>query len=174
MKARKRVYEVGEVTVDGVKLPVLRLKESTEVDLKRVKGDAYDALTNALHRELIEMEEKGLVEGYYVEFEAKSGKLVVRAGGGRGLKGELAKWPVRLKRAAVLRTSPKEVDLEKLRWVKFGDNVFVYEGRPEGDYKAVLLDTEDGMYVVLSDKAIDEEVKEWEFEDEGAEEGEEQ
>ena len=173
MKVRRRVYVTDEVLVEGVKIPVLRLVESDEITIKTKKssGDAFDALSNALHRELIELEEKGKGEGVYVEYEAKSGKLVVRVGGGKGLKGEMVKWPTRLKRAAVLRESPKNVDLNKLKWAEFGDDVFVYEGRPQGSYKAVLFDTEDGMYLVLSDKALDEEVKEWEFEEEGAEEG---
>jgi len=177
MKVRRRVYVVNSLEVDGVKLPILKLKESNEVtiNVKKSSGDAFDALSDALYRELIEMEEKGAgSEGVYVEYVAKSGKLVVRVGGGKGLKGEMAKWPAKLKRVAVLKESPKEVDLNGLKWVEVGEDVYVYEGKPSGQYKAILLDTEDGMYVLLSEKALEEEVKEWEFEEEGANEGEKQ
>jgi len=72
-----------------------------------------------------------------------------------------------------MRESPKEVDLNSLKWHEVSGEVYVYEGKPKGQFKALLLDTEDGAYLILSDEALEEEVKEWEFEDEGAEEGEE-
>ncbi len=177
MKVRRRFYAVSEVNVDGVKLPVLVLKESSEVEVKLRKrsGDLFDLLSEALHKELLEIsDKKGDIDNAYIEYETKSGKLLVRVGSGKGLKGEMVKWPTKLKRVAVVKESPRELDLSSLKWHRVPEDVFVYEGKPKGEYSAILLDTEDGMYVVLSDKALEEEVKEWEFAEEGAEEGEEE
>ena len=175
----KRTYKLSEISTDGVRIPILKLLEEKEVKVKGIKVEeqashmTLEKLTNALLKDVIDKEK----EGYYVEYvllDEEKG-IEVRAGWGSGAKGELAKWPTRLLRFAVLKENPKgQLELDKLKWYEAGDDVYLFEGKPQGNFSAILFMTEDGAYLHLSEEALERDITEIEEEEEGSEEEEEE
>ncbi|UXD22022.1 hypothetical protein IPA_00955 [Ignicoccus pacificus DSM 13166] len=144
MPVIKRTYKVTKLSFEGVEIPVLKLVSSEEVPKSELK------------KAVEQMELSDYVKDTFVEYVIREGNITYRKAIGKGPAGELSKWPVKLRRVAVLRHSPENLDLNKLNWHEVEEDVYVYEGKVEG-VKAILLDTEEGMYLVLNEALESEE-----------------
>jgi hypothetical protein len=134
----KRIYKVETLKLGNAELSVLRLVSSEEVP----KGE--------LKRALDELELSDYMKDLFIEYVVKEGGVIYRKAIGKGLRGEISKWPVRLKRVALLNHSPENLDLNELEWLEVHEDIYVYEGEVKGA-KAAIIDTEEGVYLVLKE-----------------------
>ncbi len=143
MELRKRIYEAKTLNVNGVKIKVYVLKDSTTFkDKKTFNKDLMDT-----------MEKMDALEDVLVEYvQGASDSRIERVVLGKTRSPTLlAKWPTKLFKVAILEDSAKEVNLTSLKWIEAPKNAYVYEGMVEGSYYAVLLDTEDGIYTLFKE-----------------------
>ncbi len=147
LPALKRVYKVTTIKVGPVELPVLKLVKSEELSKKEIT-DVLD-----------QMEISEYKKDEYVEYIITEGDSVFRKGIGKTKSiGEIAKWPVKLRRVGVADELKEEFDFSDIEWYDVEDDVYVFEGKVKGA-NYVFLDTEEGLYLVRGNTREGEEQK---------------
>jgi len=157
MPVIKRTYRVEELKVNGINIPVLKLVSSESISKKRMNDE--------LEKIMEEMELSDYKKGEFIEYVISEGKTIYRKAIGKSTsRGELAKWPVRLKRVAVLDALPEKLNLNELSWYDVKGEYYVYEGKVRD--VVLILDTEEGIY--LAGEALESEVEEGKAQKSGA------
>ncbi|ALU12115.1 hypothetical protein EYM_00470 [Ignicoccus islandicus DSM 13165] len=143
MELRKRIYRVRELDVNGVKISVLTLEKSIEFkDMKSFQKDLIETM------EKMDVMNDILVEYIKGSSEGRVEKTVLGK-----VKGSyaLAKWPTKLLRVAVSSENLTEANVNEMNWKEAPKDTYVYEGDVKGNFKTLLLHTEDGTYILFKE-----------------------